>query len=95
MRIVETLLRVLLLGAGLMAAPAFAFDGSKADGAMAAAPPMTAMEAFRSGAHQLKSGEKVKALHSLEYAAENGHATVGERHGFMVEGADGALSHGD
>ena len=41
---------------------------------MAAAPPLSAMEAFRSGAHWLKAGEKAKAVHSLEYAAEKGHA---------------------
>ncbi len=90
MRIVETLLRVVVVvGAGLLAAPATAFDGSKADGAMAAAPPMTAMEAFRSGASQLKSGEKVKALHSLEYAAENGHALAQWKLGRMYAEGDG------
>ena len=51
-----------------------AFDGTKSTDAMAAAPPLTAMEAFRSGAHWLKAGEKAKAVHSLEYAAEKGHA---------------------
>jgi len=73
MRTLETLLRVVLIGAGLMAvAPAFALDGSKTDGM--APPPMTPMEAFRSGAHWLKTGETVKAVNSLEYAAEKGHA---------------------
>jgi hypothetical protein len=57
-----------------MAMPAMAFDGTKATTAMAAAaPPLTAMEAFRSGAQWLKAGEKAKAIHSLEYAAEKGH----------------------
>jgi TPR repeat protein len=90
MRTFEALLRVMVIvGVGLMAAPAFALDGSKADGAMAAAPPMTAMEAFRSGAHQLKAGEKVKALHSLEYAAENGHALAQWKLGRMYAEGDG------
>src|SRR5690242_6063298 len=41
------------------------------------APPVkaapTASEAFRSGAHWLKAGDRRKAVVSLEYAAENGH----------------------
>ena len=41
MRIFEALLRVVVTGAALMAAPAMAFDGTKSDGAMAAAPPLT------------------------------------------------------
>jgi len=58
MRTVESLLRVLVIGAGLMAAaPALALDGSKTDGSKG--PPMTPVEAFRSGAHWLKAGETV------------------------------------
>jgi uncharacterized protein len=78
MRIAEFLLRVMVIGAGLMAVPAnmpaLAFDGTKSTDALAAAPPLSAMEAFKSGAHWLKAGEKAKAIHSLEYAAEKGHA---------------------
>ena len=92
MRTVETLLRVMVLAGGLMAAllaaPAMAFDGSKSDNT-ASAPPVTAMEAFRSGAHWLKAGEKVKALHSLEYAAENGHAVAQWKLGRMYAEGDG------
>ena len=76
MRTLETLLRVVLIGAGLMAAaPAFALDGSKTEGSMAP-PPMTPVEAFRSGAHWLKTGETVKAVNSLEYVRRiaDGHA---------------------
>lgn len=68
-----TVIGASLLGACLMAMPAMAFDGTKATTAMAAAAPLTAMEAFRSGAQWLKAGEKAKAIHSLEYAAEKGH----------------------
>jgi hypothetical protein len=93
MRIVETLLRVMLLGAGLMvgllAAPAIAFDGSKSEDAMVAAPPATAMEAFRSGAHWLKSGETAKGVHSLEYAAEKGHALAQWKLGRMYAEGEG------
>jgi TPR repeat protein len=82
-------LRVVVIGAGLMAAPAIAFDGSKSGNAMAAAPPLTAMEAFRSGAHWLKAGDKLKAIPSLEYAAENGHTLAQWKLGRMYAEGDG------
>ena len=56
---------------------------------MAAAPPLTAMEAFRSGAQWLKAGEKAKAVHSLEYAAEKGHALAQWKLGRMYAEGDG------
>ena len=89
MRISEFLLRAVVIGAGLMAAPAMAFDGSKSTDAMAAAPPLSAMEAFHSGAHLLKAGEKAKAVHSLEYAAEKGHALAQWKLGRMYAEGDG------
>jgi TPR repeat protein len=95
MRTFETLLRVMVIGASLLAAPAFAFDGSKTDSAMAAVPdpPPTATEAFRSGAHQLKAGETAKAVHSLEYAAENGHALAQWKLGRMYAEGDGVAQN--
>jgi TPR repeat protein len=94
MRIFDALLRVVLLsvgllGANLMAAPVMAFDGSKSDDAMASAPTMTPMEAFRSGAKSLRSGETAKGIHSLEYAAENGHALAQWKLGRMYAEGDG------
>src|SRR5664279_3056965 len=90
MRIFDALLRVVLLSAGLMAAaPALAFDGSKSDNSMASAPAMTPMEAFRSGAKSLRSGDTEKGLHSLEYAAENGHALAQWKLGRMYAEGDG------
>jgi TPR repeat protein len=89
MPISKVLLRVAVIGAALMAAPALAFDGSKTDGAMAAAPPVTAMDAFRSGARWLKAGDKAKAIHSLEYAAENGHTLAQWKLGRMYAEGDG------
>jgi hypothetical protein len=41
MRIAEFLLRAVVIGAGLLAAPAMAFDGTKSTDAMAAAPPLS------------------------------------------------------
>jgi len=89
MRIAETLLRVMVLGAGLLAAPAFAFDGTKSDDVMASAPSVTPTEAFRSGANLLKAGETAKGVHSLEYAAENGHALAQWKLGRMYAEGDG------
>ncbi len=92
MRTVENLLRVLLIGAGLMAAaPALALDGSKTDGM--GPPPMSPMEAFRSGANWLKAGETVKAVNSLEYAAEKGHALAQWKLGRMYAEGDGVAQN--
>ena len=89
MRIRELLLPAMAVAAGLMAAPALAFDGSKSGDKVSAATPVTPMEAFRSGAHFLKSGEKAKAVHSLEYAAEKGHALAQWKLGRMYAEGDG------
>ena len=91
MRIVDTLLGACVIGVGLLAAPALAFDGTKSDDSAAAvaATPPSPMEAFRSGAHWLKSGEKAKAVHSLEYAAEKGHALAQWKLGRMYAEGDG------
>jgi TPR repeat protein len=93
MRTFETLLRAMVLGAGLLTAPAIAFDGSKSDDAMASAPAITPMEAFRSGAQSLKSGETAKGIHSLEYAAENGHALAQWKLGRMYAEGDGVAQN--
>jgi hypothetical protein len=50
---------------------------------------MTAMDAFRSGARWLKEGDKAKAVHSLEYAAENGHTLAQWKLGRMYAEGDG------
>ena len=73
----------------MTAAPAFALDGSKTDGAWPPLPPMTRWRAFRSGAHWLKDGDTVKAVHSLEYAAEKGHALAQWKLGRMYAEGDG------
>ena len=77
------------IGVALFATPSLAFDGSKSEDAMASAPVLTPMEAFRSGAQWLKSGEKNKGLRSLEYAAENGHALAQWKLGRMYAAGDG------
>ena len=88
MRTFDCLLRVSLVSAGLMAAaPAFALDGSIGP------PPMTPVEAFRSGAQWLKAGDTVKAVNSLEYAAEKGHALAQWKLGRMYAEGDGVAQN--
>ncbi len=91
------LMRVVMFGAGLtfgmLAAPAIAFDGTKSEDALAVAPALTPMQAFRSGAHWLKTGEKEKALNSLEYAAEKGHALAQWKLARMYAVGDGVTQN--
>jgi len=93
MRIVESLLPAMAVAAGLMVAPALALDGSKSGDKISAATPVTPREAFRSGAHWLKAGEKAKAVHSLEYAAEKGHALAQWKLGRMYAEGDGVTQN--
>ena len=92
MRTAESLLRALLISGLLAAAPAHALDGSKTD-ASVGPPPMTPMEAFRSGANWLKASETVKAVNSLEYAAEKGHAIAQWKLGRMYAEGDGVTQN--
>lgn len=92
MRTFESTLRALLIGGLLAAAPAHALDGSKTD-ASVGPPPMSPMEAFRSGANWLKAGETVKAVNSLEYAAEKGHALAQWKLGRMYAEGDGVAQN--
>ena len=90
-------LRIAVIGAGILAAePAFAFDGSKSTDAVAApvavpiAPaPLSAGEAFRFGTEWLKNGDKVKAVQTLEYAAEKGHLLAQWKLGRIFAEGDG------
>ena len=103
MRTVETLLRVMVIGAAFAAAPAFAFDGSKSNDTMASAPaalPLpvkpgsaTPADAFRSGASALKAGDIPRGLHALEYAAENGHPLAQWKLGRMYMDGEGVAQN--
>ncbi len=116
MRTLETIARALVFAVCMAAAPAFAFDGTKADDTAVAPvsapateelrPPAdipnalplkaqpTAAEAFRTGAHWLKAGETEKAVHLLEYAAENGHPLAQWKLGRMYAEGEG-VAHDD
>ena len=86
----------MVIGAGLLAWPmaarrALAFDGTQVRPTRSAAGAAVdaRWQAFRSGAHWLKAGEKAKAVHSLEYAAEKGHALAQWKLGRMYAEGDG------
>lgn len=75
----------LLFGAG----STMGFDGSHSPNTA-----VSALEAFRSGAQALKVGETDKAVTSLQYAAENGHALAQWKLGRMYADGDG-VPHDD
>jgi TPR repeat protein len=78
--------RIAFAAAAFSLSPAFAFDGSRSPNA-----PLlpTATEAFRTGANALRLGEKDKAISSLQYAAEKGHALAHWKLGRMYAEGDG------
>jgi TPR repeat protein len=76
---------LVVLGVGLV--PASAFDRQTATSV--ALPPLTAPEAFRSGTEALQAGDASKAVSSLQYAAEQGHAVAQWKLGRMYARGDG------
>src|SRR5215831_52003 len=82
-------------GATPAAAPARGVEMPRPPGAVPAAPgagraPLVSpVEAFRSGTQALRAGEKDKAVTSLQYAAEQGHALAQWKLGRMYAEGDG------
>jgi len=62
---------------------------SAAPAGAARAPILSPVEAFRSGTEALRAGEKAKAVTSLQYAAEQGHALAQWKLGRMYAEGDG------
>jgi TPR repeat protein len=79
--------RIGLLTLGLSIVPAFGFDGTATP--PTAKPPLTPRDAFVSGAQSLKAGENAKAVSSLQYAAEKGHALAQWKLGRMYAAGEG------
>src|SRR5688572_5657276 len=69
-------------------APSAGFDGKSPSNAV------SALEAFRSGAQALTTGETEKGVNSLQYAAENGSALAQWKLGRMYADGDG-VPHDD
>ena len=76
-----------ILTCALWLAPALAFDGTRTPANTK--PPVTPVEAFRSRAASLKAGQNDKALSSLQYAADQGHALAQWKLGRMYAAGEG------
>jgi len=83
----SSLAQLSFLSCALWLAPALAFDGTRTPANTK--PPVTPVEAFRSGAASLKAGENDKALSSLQYAADQGHALAQWKLGRMYAAGEG------
>jgi uncharacterized protein len=88
MRISSALVSVLAAGFLMGGGPADGFDGNSPSNAI------SPLEAFRSGTQALKVGQTDKAITSLQYAAENGHALAQWKLGRMYADGDG-VPHDD
>ena len=67
-----------------MVLPSIAFDGQRSPSV-----EVSPMEAFRSGTSALQAGDNAKAVTSLQYAAEKGHAPSQWKLGRMYARGDG------
>ena len=85
MRTSSRLAQLVVLAAAIAASPAFGFDGKTTTDSR------TPMEAFRYGTQALKTGETDKAVVSLEYAAQNGHAMAQWKLGKMYAEGEGVI----
>jgi len=85
MRTSSRLAQLVVLAAAIAASPAFGFDGK------ITTDSRTPMEAFRYGTQALKTGETAKAVVSLEYAAQNGHAMAQWKLGRMYAEGEGVI----
>src|ERR1700674_5678148 len=75
---------ILVVGIGLVCSQALSLDGTRAPSDR----PLSPVEAFRTGAAAYRTGEKDKAIHSLEYAADNGHTLAQWKLGRMYANGD-------
>lgn len=88
MRISSALVGALAVGLLFGSGPSIGFDGNSPSNGV------SPFEAFRNGAQALKVGETDKAVTSLQYAAENGHALAQWKLGRMYAEGDG-VPHDD
>ena len=74
----------MVVGIGLVCSQALSLDGTRAPSDR----PLSPVEAFRTGAAAYRTGEKDKAIHSLQYAADNGHTLAQWKLGRMYANGD-------
>jgi TPR repeat protein len=88
MRIFSVLASTAVIAVALGVEPTRSLDGSPSPNAAAVAPT-TPVDAFRSATEALRSGEKTRAVTSLQYAAEHGHAIALWQLGRIYADGDG------
>jgi TPR repeat protein len=88
MRISSIIASVVTVGLLIGVGPSVGFDGNSPGNVV------SPLEAFRSGTQALRVGEADKAVTSLQYAAENGHALAQWKLGRMYADGDG-VAHND
>jgi TPR repeat protein len=84
MRISSVVAAAVVVGLALSPGPAPSFDGSKSPD-----KALSPVDAFRSGHEALRTGEKGRAVTSLQYAAEHGHGVAQWQLGRMYADGDG------
>ena len=87
MRIFSVLASALVIALAFGVEPTQSLDGSPSPDA--AATPTSPVEAFRSATEALRTGEKTRALSSLQYAADHGHGFAAWQLGRMYADGDG------
>lgn len=84
MRTSSVLASALLIGLAFGPGPAHSLDGTPSP-----SKPLSPVEAFRSATEALRSGEKSRAVTSLQYAADHGHEFALWQLGRMYAEGDG------
>jgi TPR repeat protein len=87
MRIFSVLASAAVIAVSFGIEPTRSLDGSPSPDA--AVVPPNPVEAFRSATEALRTGEKTRAVSSLQYAAEHGHAVALWQLGRMYADGDG------
>ncbi len=85
MRISNVLFCAAVIGLALGLSPTLSLDGTPQPNV----PPKSPVEAFRAGTEALRTGEKSRAVMSLQYAAEHGHGFALWQLGRMYAEGDG------
>lgn len=86
---ISSLASAVTLGVVMAASSTMGFDGTHTTNT-----PLSPIEAFRDGTQALEVGETAKAVSSLQYAADNGHAIAQWKLGRMYAEGDG-VPHDD
>jgi uncharacterized protein len=87
MRIFSVLASAAVIALAFGVEPTRSLDGTPSPNA--AAVPLSPVEAFRSATEALRTGEKTRALSSLQYAADHGHGFAAWQLGRMYADGDG------